>query len=221
MAFTLKVSLPPIRLFRTNQLMVSIEPLKSTSAANFPTVDLAQVGPDSMVLRPAFQTRIFAAFFMMVGLGFGGLLGFLAAQGQPLFYLAALSFPVPFLGIGLAVWISKCFEFNRATGLLSRKRGLSRREWPLSSIRALQIVYVPWESLRVWYGWDTGPDLSPTWQLNLVLDNPQEQRLNLSEHTDKIATMVQAYRLAEFLGVPVLKQPAQKSFGRRRLDLRR
>jgi hypothetical protein len=53
-----------------------------------------------------------------------------------------------------------------------------------------------------------------TYQLNLVLDDANQPRLNLSNHSDRDWTWETGQELAEFLEVPFLDQVVPKEQGR-------
>jgi hypothetical protein len=147
------------------------------------------------VLRPSVKILLFESLLMGLGLVLGGfavygvLMHELCTTG--VWGIAALFFG----GLGLWGWLwTGRFAFDRATGQLTRKRGLCQKTLPLTNILAVQVLYV----------YHTSESDYSAWQLNLVLDNPAEPRWNLSDHANRQATLDQADRLAEFLAVPLL-----------------
>src|SRR5262249_31768449 len=81
---------------------------------------------------------------------------------------------------------------------------------PLTDILAVQLLYAK----RL-----NGDEV---WELNFVLDDWPQSRLNLASHTRLRETLHQAERLAAFLGVPLLRHTegaADRPSSRKRVDL--
>jgi hypothetical protein len=139
--------------------------------------------------------------FLGVGLGLGqwqwGLLPrqLVGAAGQGAagdwVVFAVVLVPLTVLECFLALTLLSLFlgsraRFDRGQGLLTLGR-FGRRERPLGSVKAVQIVE------------DT------ECQMNLVLDDPRQPRLNLIRDTDVALVRKVAGQVSEFLGVPLLE----------------
>lgn len=108
-------------------------------------------------------------------------------------------------GIGLVitaafsalVLFTRGFTFDREGGTyLVRRFGSSRRN-PLDQIRVVQLIP------GGWHGSGDRPKFY-TYQLNLVLNDPEEPRLNLTNTSNWEETWRIASELADFLEVPLL-----------------
>jgi serine/threonine protein kinase len=186
---------------------VDTYPLR-TSSASFRNKTISQPSPDCLTLRPSRAYRIvFLAFLVAGSAGLVGLYFFLKAfsarfsSGLPvlLFWaLAVIQFlvfvipPVYFL-----FFRDSETRFDRSTGRVSHPLPWwGRRERPLKDILAVQVI-------------SGGAHLSSnsnyfTYELNLVLEDPDRQRLNLSNHADAAWTRQAGKQLADFLRVPLL-----------------
>jgi hypothetical protein len=103
-----------------------------------------------------------------------------------------------FLLFVLMVVFTKRVEFDRDSGSWSVRRGGTRYR-PLKCITAVQLID------GSWHGGSEGARFF-TYQLNLVLDDPDEPRLNLTNVSNWEATWQIGWQLSEFLGVELLDQ---------------
>jgi hypothetical protein len=116
---------------------------------------------------------------------------------------------------GFRRWV----RFDRRTGLLTISRrplGFRRSlqvvaSRPLTDIAAVQLLHAGWKSENVEVGEPGTPGSVVhrgyhSYQLNLVLNDPAEPRLNLCSHADRTWMRDAGQRLAEFLGVPLVDQ---------------
>jgi hypothetical protein len=183
------------------ELEVPLTPLEG-KGANFKTTILVQPRPDCLEVQPSFCAKLFCVIWVGFCLVGAVVMVTIAVKVGLLLLLFAIPFELAFAGVGIWLWRNQCrYEFDAATGLLTCQRGRVRRELPLSSIRAVQVLYVYHDGSENSYA---------GWQLNLVLKNSEEPRLNLSDHTNKKSTLDDARRLSEFLGVPFLDHSAAK-----------
>jgi hypothetical protein len=106
--------------------------------------------------------------------------------------------------LGLLIFVlmmvfTKRVEFDRDSGTWSLRRGGTTRYRPLDSIVAVQVIDGGWHG-----GVDHGKYF--TYQLNLVIADPDEPRLNLTNVSNWEATWTIGSQLSEFLGVELLDQ---------------
>jgi hypothetical protein len=165
--------------------------------SNFRTQSLRRESDRVLILSPSAGSRAFALPFLLFGAF--AVLGAVtnAVTGQePLGLTFVAAFVgVPLLAIGLASWILPLrFEFDTAAGRLRMSRPGARRQRPLRDVLALQLLEIP-KSRR----------MGITYQLNLVLDDERQPRVNLSNHTDRDFTREVARELQWRLGVPLLE----------------
>jgi hypothetical protein len=89
-------------------------------------------------------------------------------------------------------------RFDREQGRMFVRGALGRRELELSRIRAVQLISG---------GWHTADnDDYQSFQLNLVLDDAEELRRPLLEHTEALQLRREGQGLADFLNIPFLNQ---------------
>jgi hypothetical protein len=96
----------------------------------------------------------------------------------------------------LIVVLGRRYYFDRQTAVWWSRRFGRGRHYPLDRIRAVQLIH------GGWYGGDDRPGFN-TYQFNLVLDDPAESRMNVTNAANWDATWGMASALAEFLGVPL------------------
>jgi len=157
--------------------------------------------PDRLVLRPYVSFGC-ALLFMIVATGLAVAWIFLVAE-RPVVPLVLACVLVPWFLI--CAWflyrqtILPRLTFDREAGLLMLGwKGLRGRR-PLSSVIGVQVMQT-----RKQFG---GPELNipalNMYQLNLILDDPAERRLNVLT-CDPLTARAKARLIADFLGVPVL-----------------
>ena len=189
----------------SHEIAAEIEPLQ-VGASNYKTHALTRVGEELVVLKPSGGHWLFAFIFMVLG---GGMT---LAAGY------SLSFPgdsrlvgwilggcgLAFLLVGLAIPLaSSRWEFDVREGTARQRRfvGLRQRSWPLDQVLAVQLVEGGWHG-------QSDSEGSPyfTYQMNLVLNDESQPRINLTNHANWNATWTVASELAEFLKVPLLDE---------------
>lgn len=104
-----------------------------------------------------------------------------------------------FLFFVLMIVFTQRVEFDREAGTWSMRRGGWTRYRPLDCIQAVQLIDGGWHG-----GVDHGKYF--TYQLNLVLDDAEQPRLNLTNVSNWDATWAIGSQLSEFLGVELLDQ---------------
>jgi hypothetical protein len=140
---------------------------------------------------------VFGLMFLLVGVGIyiksghsGGLfVGGIGAVVAIMFSLIAL--------------LTQRFEFNRDGKLMIVRRLGSSRRYPLERVRAVQLIQ------GGWHGRGTQPKFF-TYQLNVVLDDPDRPRMNLTNTSNWEATWRMGSELAAFLGVPLLDDVSEE-----------
>jgi len=185
---TLNVGSRTIRVERTPLL---------AAKSSFRTQSLQWASGKVLVLRPSVGSRAFALAFLFFGvpLTFAAVAN--AAVGQEPFGLVLVGAFVGliFVTIGTLQWVLPLrFEFDAAAGQLRLSRPGRRWQRPLRDVLAVQLIEEP-RSRRI----------GITYQLNLVLDDERQPRVNLSNHTDREATREVARELTQYLSVPLLE----------------
>lgn len=195
---------------------VDCRPLADTESANFRAKRLVRY-PSRLVIEPSHGTKLFAVFLLAIGIGFVAMgiamptfwrdwpaeLGGVLAKAvmfvlYPVVWLAALLFS----GCGLL------FLFGVGGTVLDRGSGrlqyVPKRKWrsvsrPLSDIVALQLIRGALHSVVA----DNEPPYQ-SYQLNLVLDDSAEPRINLCDDTAVAWQFETGQDLAQFLGRPFI-----------------
>jgi hypothetical protein len=126
-----------------------------------------------------------AAIYVMSGHAGGLFVGGIGAVFAGAFFLIAL--------------LTRRFEFDQAAKSMSVRRFGSSRRYPIEVVRAVQLIQ------GGWHGSGNQPKFF-TYQLNVVLDDPDRPRLNLTNTANWEATWRMGSELAEFLGVPLLDE---------------
>lgn len=158
-------------------------------------------GPNCLVLRATHWLTCFAlgGFFLFPTVFF--LVAVFTGDRKWMTTAAALAFLVC---IGMAlVWYRQILlprvTFDKEAGLLLLGWGGRRGRQPLASVIGLQVMQT-----RKQFG---GPELNipavTMYQLNLILDDPDERRLNVMT-CDPLSARSNARAVADFLSVPVL-----------------
>jgi hypothetical protein len=172
-------------------------------AAPFRTTQLSQPRPGLLVLRAGIDQHLFSAFFLVGGLalvGFG--LGWFDAllfgpDAAPDRFTSVTGGVCGALLAVLGAWLllHLCrHDFDRDAGQWTRRHLGSASARPLADVLAVQLIPG---------GIPTYLDL---WEVNLVLADRNQRRVNLSNHRELATAQRDAARLAEFLSVPLLAQ---------------
>jgi hypothetical protein len=194
--FTVRLGLREIVVFTT--------PLASRPA-NFRTHRLVRSGQRRLLLVPGLVLRVLAlGLWLIAGSALALAVGYRSTHGDPGVFGICCAIGVVFSLLGLALLVlPRRYRFDLETELMTVRswRLLSRR--PLVEILAVQMIDGGWHRSTSSHGVKTA---FRTYQLNLVLDDPNQPRLNLSNYSDQDSTSEAARLLAEFLGVPFLEQ---------------
>ncbi|HVS37740.1 MAG TPA: hypothetical protein VMS17_19415 [Gemmataceae bacterium] len=171
-------------------------PTDWSSAIASPVV--AEAGPDVLVIRARRLAVLFGAHGKAVwGMVLTGMVfALIAAADWNSVMLAASAVVLGCFAVVNLVMMFRilsrraCFDRERGVLTLRRvgRRG-SRETWPLASVKAVEAVKVGYAEYYL---------------LNLLLDDPQQPRLNLSMEADAALVRQAAARVASFLAVPLL-----------------
>jgi hypothetical protein len=192
----------------SREVVVDTAPL-AAHQANFRTHRLIRSGERRLLFVPGRVLRFLALGVLLiasVSLTLA-LWDRLAPTGQGLFWICG-ALGLFFLLIGLALLVLPrryCFDLETAQMTIRSWRLLVRR--PLADVLAVQLIDGGWHSSTSSHGVKT---TYRTYQLNLVLDDADQARLNLSNHSDWDWTWETGQELGEFLGVPFLDQVAEE-----------
>jgi hypothetical protein len=165
-------------------------PLQTQWAVPSPVV--IEPDPDILLIRPRRLVFLSVTRSMWHGVLLSVLLlGSLAARGAgadwiSIFLLVSIAATLVSMALLLIQSLGRRVRFDRAQGVLTLGRRASR---PLASVTAVQIV-----------------DRTEC-QLNLLLDDAGQTRLNLITDTEAAVVRKAAERVASFLDVPLLEAP--------------
>lgn len=204
------------------EIAMDCRPLTGTSHASFRDTRLIR-GTEWLELRPSKRSYLFGLFVLGMGVGFA-VLGFHAPgiwQGwpfgpgkglvriavqflQPACWLAALLFT----GAGLLFLFGRegaRFEQNTGRFFYESKTLWRRSSRPLSDLCAVQ--FIPGETHS--YGVGGDPPYR-SYQLNLVLNDPNERRVNLCDNTDVAWLHESGQQIANFTNRPLVDMVSGK-----------
>ena len=178
---------------------VSCEPMKR--GANFRTMKLTFPRPDLAVVSRTLGMILFSGAFMVVGAA-AAVMGVVACMGELTSANMILPpiFALGFGGAGYWAWRScRPMTFDRIAGVFrrgGRKLDSNGRETgvPIDKIDSLQILS------RCISGSDGGYQ---SHELNLVLNDPPGERINVMCHGNSDCFGDDAFGLAEFLDKPI------------------
>lgn len=182
------------------RVQVDTDPLPAASA-NFSTKSLDQSNSMRLVLKPSIGSWLFSLVFVFLG-SIAFVVGTLTfafdpRQTAPFMFMGIGAL---FAGVGLGmIVLAKRIVFDRGReewyvgGML---RGESAR--PLSQILAVQLLF----GGRHY----SNKSSYVTYQLNLIIDDESEPRINLTNHANVSATTEAAKAIAGFLEVPLLDE---------------
>jgi hypothetical protein len=184
--------------------MADTTPLPA-NAVSFKSHSLVVAGEHRRILRHSFAMRAGAALMIPVGIGviYAGRIGFpplhpigLISSGMGLFFLV----------IGTAVVVlGPSVVFDRDAGTVRIRRTVwSATTRHLSDILAVQLISGGWHKTP------RGLGQYLSYQLNLVLNDRDEPRVNLTNHSDGDATRDVASQLAKFLKVPLCDEVSKR-----------
>lgn len=184
----------------SREILIDDSPLPRCPESNFRDKALVQPGDECLLICPSVGFRLFALAFASLG---GALLGLCAylLMGHPakFVYWTPGVFGALLLPTGLLLLLSRrSFWFDREQGQLRIRRLGFAWKRPLSDVAAIQLVEGGWHASS---GKNGIKSAYFTYQLNLILDDPETPRLNLSNHSDWEWSWRTGRQLADFLEV--------------------
>ena len=219
----------------TRHVPIDNSPMRQSNPwdANRRAVELKQVGVDCLVLEPKKWAAFWHVPLILAGAvgpvaglayilleevqGNAGLIGVLILVIGLVLMSALL-----LLGILAPRGFHRWVRFDSHNGLMTicRRPLVFRqvlqvvRSRPLTDIVCVQLLYAGWQSENVEIGELGAPGSVvylnyPSYQLNLVLDDSEEPRLNLSSHADVKWMREAGQRLSGFLRIPLVDQLPQ------------
>lgn len=205
-----KIDVPVSDTGAGGQVAVSRRFNETTGAASFCTHELADAGPDLLVVKVTSGSLMFRNVFLgsgIVALLCVPLLAHLAFAGTSESFWGALGGAAICLAVGGAFVICSLKLMPCSPVFIDRKGGEIRgkklrlagglvAELPLRLVAAVQMV-----SGRIY------PSEDPSYiayQINLVLSKPPGERLAIMAHAKEQEICSDARRLADFLSVPLL-----------------
>ncbi len=179
-------------------------PFSSTTGSSA-TKHLVQHSPDFIRIVPTLRDRIGGWLFMFMAFIVYVMVAILLvyAPGISEGYWIVLLLITPFFIIGfLFETVPRRFVFDRSRGEFRYGNIWTRRTRPLSDVKAVQVINGQ--------GWsestqrDNGRSRSgPNWQLNLIMNDTEEPRLQVWDHGDHTSTQAAAKSLSMLLGAPL------------------
>lgn len=181
------------------------------SGSQRPMKQLVQSGPQHIHVRPTIYGFIPGCGFLLVPVIGGTLLVCVwlwaphLSEGSG--YVVLLMVPFTCLGIGFLT-VPRRWTFDTANQIVTYGNIWGRKVRQLTDIAAVQVMKGNgWRFTRSRQSGKrtipTRTESGPTWQLNLVLNDAGQRRLNIWDHSDQYATDRAATTLAEFLDVPL------------------
>lgn len=177
------------------------------SGSQRPTKQLVQSGPQQIQVRPTIYGVMPGCGFLLAPMIVGTLLVCIwlwaphLSEGSG--YVVMLMAPFTCLGVGFLT-VPRRWTFDNANQIVTYGNIWGRQVRQLSDITAVQVMNGNgWQFTRTRKSGPVCTESGPTWQLNLVLSDPGQRRLNIWDHGDQCATDQAAKNLAEFLDVPL------------------
>jgi len=185
----------------SREVAVEQSPLQTTFVRSHTRFALSRPGADFLLIKYPQAVRFLGwccsvAGWIVLPLGLLGLFTHPAAS-----LLVLWSGIMLFMGIWL---LGPCYRFDTgAAQLLTVRHFWRTRRLPLADILAVQVIDAGW--------FGSGSDESDgeafaSYQMNLILDNPNEPRLFVAYNYDLADLVTKAKLLADFLGVPLLEK---------------
>jgi hypothetical protein len=190
------------------EIVVDTTPL-ATRPANFRTHTLIRSGDRRLLLVPGLVLRVLALSVLLIaGVSLTLAVWDRMSQADPALFWICCAIGLVFLLLGLSLLVLPrryCFDLETEQMTIRSWKILARR--PLIDVLAVQVIDGGWHRSTSSHGVKTA---YRSYQLNLVLDDPNDPRLNLSDHSDWDSTWEAGRQLAEFLGVPFLEQVCEE-----------
>jgi len=198
----------------TGEVVVEQSPLRTTFIRSHSRFVLSWPNDSALAIKNHLVIRVAAWVLCILGwpvllLGLLGLIGSLMKPDAASFIAVGLLLLWGgALGL-MGVWLlGPRYRFDTSDGRMTVRHFWRTRRRPLAQIVAVQMIDAGWFGTKFNEG--QGGD-SPvkflSYQLNLVLDNPNEPRVFVTYDSDFTDMARKAKILADFLGVPLLAMP--------------
>jgi hypothetical protein len=193
----------------SHEILIDDSPLPRCPGSNFRDKALVQPGDECLLICPSVGFRLFALVFASLG---GALLGLCAylLMGHPAkaVYWTPGVFGFILFPAGLLLLLSRrSFWFDREYGELRIRRLGFAQKRPLRDVAAIQLVEGGWHASG---GKNGIKSAYFTYQLNLILNNREILRLNMSNHNDWDWSWQTGRQLADFLEVPFVDMASEE-----------
>lgn len=197
----------------TSEFVVEQSPLRTTFVRSHNRFALSWPNESALEIRYHRGVRVVAWVLCILGwpfllLGLLGLIGSLM-KPQAADFVAVGLFLLWGGTVGLmGVWLlGPRHRFDAADGRLTIRHFWRTRRRPLRDIVAVQMIDAGWFGTRYNEGLDGDDQVKfRSYQLNLVLDDPNEPRMFVTYNSDFTDMARKAKVLADFLGVPLLAE---------------
>lgn len=201
---------PPVPA-ATDEFVVEQSPIRTRFIRSHNRFDLSWPNDRALLIKNHRTVRGVAWLFCFLGwppllLGLEGLIGSLmkpqAAEFLGVGFLLLWGGTVGVMGIWL---LGPRYLFDAADGQLTVRHMWRQRRWPLTRIMAVQVIDAGRFGTR--YGGEDASNIEfSSYQLNLVLDEPDEPRIFVTYNHDLTDMARKAKILADFLGVRLLAE---------------
>ncbi len=197
----------------TGEGVVEESPLRTTFVRSHNRFVLSWPDDWTLEIRYHRGVRVVAWVLCILGwppllLGLMGLIGSLmkpeAAEFVGVGFLLLWGGTVGLMGVWL---LGPRHRFDIADGWLTVRHFLRTRRRPMSQIVAVQMIDAGRFGTKFNEGLDNDRVRFSSYQLNLVLDDPNEPRVFVTYNSDVTDMARKARILADFLGVPLLAEP--------------
>jgi hypothetical protein len=196
-----------------SEVVVDQSPLRTRFVRSHSRFVLSWPDDNTLVIKYHLGVRVVA--WVLCILGWPILLVGLLALVEQLMHPEAAGF----VGVGLlllwggvvglmGVWLfGPRYRFDRSDGRLTVRHFCRTRRQPLARIKAVQMIDAGWFGTT-----ESGADSTAvkfrSYQLNLVLDDPDEPRMFVAYNSDFTDMARKAKVLADFLAVPLVAAPS-------------
>lgn len=181
---------------------VDSEPLKAYGW-NFQNKTLAICGSNLAKLSPSRGMRLFGYVALAIAcVPLSLCVYFYRPNADVLQFLVLGGFAAVFAMAGfLLLLVPGSIVFDKSARTVTWRQFGLRRVYSLDSIQAIQLMHGGWHTVK---GSDRAPVSYCTYQVNLVLRDEAQERMNLTNHSNWDGSWQTAEQLAEFLSVPLI-----------------
>jgi hypothetical protein len=179
---------------------VDVSPVNCGVFLQQPAAPRLTAADDVLELVPTPYVRALGALFMIVGVILFVVAPLLPKDDSMPIALIVFASGATCISIGLLFFLlAKKVTFDRQRGLLRIASALSKQDYPLNQVIAIQAIFGGWHKME-----DERTHI-PSYQLNLVFDVPSSRRVVLVHHGARKSIEELASSIAAFLDVPVVQ----------------